>query len=123
VYTRAGHIVLRYTDGVRALDPATGAQLWRKQLLRAGGTGPWLCPATTPDSGIVVSNEWATRVMKLDASGAMLWELELPDRAVVRNAPAVIEPAGDVVIPTDHQLVVISPVGRINYVAQLASLK
>lgn len=108
--TPSGKLVLRYIEALYAVDPGTGQTLWTQNL-----SPPALCPAVTPDSGVVVVVGRRKALAKFDGHGKLAWRVDLPHDGIALASPDVLLPSGDVVVRTRTHVLSLSPEGGLNW--------
>lgn len=87
---------LLFSDWVVAVSLDDGAISWRKPI-RTPSTGD-MCPAATPDSGVVLLARRGSALVKLRLDGELDWSFHFPDGAIARAGPTVHQPSGDILV-------------------------
>jgi outer membrane protein assembly factor BamB len=115
--TPDGKLVLRFSEGLYAVNPKTGQPLWMQKLFP-----PTQCAAVTPDSGVVVISGRRKGVTKFDGGGNVAWKADLPLDGAAVNAPEVVPTSGDVLVRMARHLVCFDPGGRLKWTRPLGGV-
>lgn len=116
--TPDGKLVLRFSEGLYAVNPRTGQTLWMQKLLP-----PTLCAAVTADSGVVVISGRRKGLTKFDGGGNIAWKADLPLDGAAVNAPEVVPASGDILVRMARHLVCFDPGGKLKWTRLLEGVQ
>lgn len=112
-YAKAGILYLLFSDRLVSLSRQTGRVRWRRPIRTPYTTG--MCPAVTPDSGLVLLVRRGHGVIKLDSEGDIAWSFAFPDGIVAHAGPTVRAVSGDVLVRAGGRVFSLDPDGQLAY--------
>jgi outer membrane protein assembly factor BamB len=115
-YTSSGLVYLVFSDWLLALSLESATVRWRIQMRYSIARS--MCPAVTPDSGLIMIVQRGRTVTKLRSDGSYAWSFTLPNREIAVTGPTTIPKSGDTLVRSGNMLFSISPAGELNWKRQ-----
>lgn len=111
-----GLLLLAFENQVVALDSRDGTQRW--SIPFHGGLPPVICPAVTPDSGVVVAYDAKFSsgvIVKYGFRGHRQWSYQPPDIGPLTRRIWADQKTGNIHIVSRTHLLGLSPRGELNW--------
>lgn len=118
-----GRLIVVYRNQISGIDSRDGTLRWNVPF--PVGSGRPVCPATTPDSGIVVAYNYrysSGTLVKFNSRGRELWSFDLPDIGPLVGDLDVDPSSGSVTAHSRTHLLSVNPTGELNWARSIVRI-
>lgn len=112
-YSKSGLVYLVFSDWLLALTLDTATVRWRVPMRYSIARS--MCPAVTPDSGLILIVQRGRTVTKFRSDGSFAWSYTFPNREVAVTGPTAVSASGDILVRAGENAFSLSPEGALNW--------